>query len=577
MKYSVVKTDVLVIGGGGAAGKAAITADDIGLDVTMVVKGKFGCSGATASRVAELGGFQVADGVVDPTDNKDRHYEDIIQAGRNMCDESIVKTLVEPASEALEWLESIGVSFERDQEGKYLSIIGCFSSKPRMHILENHGAPIIEALVKEIRGRDIRVVENCMIGELIIRHGECVGACGYNSEGQIIIFNAKATILAAGGAGQLFRYNLNTREMTGDSYAMAYRAGATLINMEFMQAGIGFAYPFQNIFHPWAWPLEPRVLNGYGQEFLDYYLPSGITKEISFKIRGTYYPFSYDKDSFWMDVAMQKQIRSGKCSVRGTLFLDFRNSQLKSFSSENHEMSQLWPRMYEWMKSKGIDISALPVEISTFGHALNGGVRIDQSAQSSVPRLFVVGEAAGGARGANRLGGNMLLECQVFGRIAAESLAKEYGNGQIPPVEEKTIDSFSRKIENLKLGTGILKPADLIQLLQKEMWENFLIVKDDTTLKSCLNVISDIRYAQSFEIHCSSPDEIRNALELDNLLLVAEMMSKAALLRTESRGSHYREDYLFTEKHPYKLIIRKNEDMDIRKEWIEDLKKYEKD
>lgn len=256
-----VNTDVLVIGGGGMAGRAAIEASRQGARVTMVMKGEFGKSGTSAARVAEAAGYNVADGLVDPEDNPAEHYKDILAAAAGMCDERLARIVAEEAPETLRELERMGVPFHMNGD-RYLEVVGCFASRPRMHVIPGHAEPIVAAQRREILGLGVPVYEHTMITSLLVRDGICLGALGLDARGDLVVFQAAATVLGTGGAGKLFLHNLNPPDITGDGYALGYRAGADLVNMEFMQAGPSIVHPLHTILNAWLPALYPRLTNG---------------------------------------------------------------------------------------------------------------------------------------------------------------------------------------------------------------------------------------------------------------------------------------------------------------------------
>jgi len=214
-------TDVLIIGSGGAGCRAALEAHDSGARVTLVTKGGFGKSGTTAFRVADTAGYNMADGIVDPADNPKTHFEDIMRAALGMAYEELAWILAREAPSTASFLESLGVEFEKDPAtGGYIEVTGCFASRPRMHLLKDHGERVIRALIPAIRKREIAVVEQTAISRILVRNGQCAGAMGVDREGNPVVFRAKAVILASGGAGQLFKYTLTPKDITGDGYAL---------------------------------------------------------------------------------------------------------------------------------------------------------------------------------------------------------------------------------------------------------------------------------------------------------------------------------------------------------------------
>ena len=240
----VINADVLVVGGGAAAARAALESAKQGAQTVLVTKGKFGLSGTSSYRVAEAAGFS-ASGIAHPEDNPDIHYNDILNAGLGPVRKSLARIVAEGAPSQVPVLEKLGVDFQR-YEGNYLATKGCFASEFRSLKIYGHGEAIVRALKNELLKQEcIRIFEHSMVTQLLVDNGVCKGAVALDSSGNILEIHAKCTILGAGGAGQLFEKSLNPPDVTGDGYALAYLAGAQMVNMEFMHIyGSG-----QHIFH----------------------------------------------------------------------------------------------------------------------------------------------------------------------------------------------------------------------------------------------------------------------------------------------------------------------------------------
>lgn len=534
------KCDVLVVGSGGAALRAALTAAENGADTLLVTKGKYGFCGATASGVAETGGFCSANGETDPEDNPDVFFNDIVEAGRGMCDPSLARILADKSVEIFHDMERLGVKFDRDEKGNYIQKKSCFTTKPRMHMLQRHGMQIVEVLKEHVLKKGVRVIEQTMVTEIITRDNRVAGAVALEPDGNLLIIHAKAVILGTGGAGQLFQYNLNTPEMTGDGYALGYLAGAKLKNMEFLQMGEGFIYPFRNIFHPWAWPLLPKVVDANGEEILKKYLPEDTDYERLYNVRGTYYPFSCDKESFVLDVAIKKELLSGNATEHGGVYLDFSASS-EGAGSDGTELANMWPHMNQWLKSKGIDVHKQKVEVGLMFHAVNGGMCINEKAETTVEMLFAAGEGAAGPHGADRAGGGMLLTCQVFGKIAGENAAKGAKALEYQDISEE-IRVLEEKYEKAGKKEGTISPGELMDIIRRSMWETIIIVRSEADMMKNLRILDDMKKRLE-NVRIETVEEKRQWFELQNMILVGEMITRACLTRKESRGSHYREDY----------------------------------
>ncbi len=535
-----IESDALVIGGGGAAARAALEAHLQGSRVVMVMKGKFGECGATAYKVAEMAGYNVADGKVDPEDNPEVHFEDICKAASGMCDQRLAKLLAYEALQTVPYLERLGVKFEKDGD-RYMEVIGCFASRPRMHIIKGHSEPIIAALKKQIDQSDIHVHESTMITNLLVEKEGCLGAVGSDEKGHFVVFQAKSTVLGTGGAGQLFRFNMNPPDVTGDGYAMGYRAGAELVNMEFMQAGPAMIYPIKNIINSWLWLLLPRLYNDAGEEFLYRYLPQGMGQEECFVARSGHYPFSTYDGSQYLDIAIHKEIKAGR-----RVWLDFTkvNEANLPDTPRGEEVRRMWSLTRDWLRiHRNLDLKSQPVEIASFGHAINGGLRIDERAQSTIPGLYAAGETAGGPHGADRLGGNMILTCQVFGARAGRFAAQHAKGKESSAIPQSFIREEEAKIENIRQRKGRIKPEKIKEKIKEAMWEDLLIVRSETSLRNCLRNLETIEGELSSDILIEDNKDLTDALEIQNMIDTGRIMVKAALIRKESRGSHYREDY----------------------------------
>ena len=283
-------TNVLVIGGGAAAARAALESSRSGASTLLVTKGTFGSSGTSNYRVAEAAGFSAA-GIHDPEDTPEDHYNDILAAGLGPVREELARLVSEEAPKQVPFLEKLGVEYQRYGNG-YLATKGCFASKFRSMKIYGHGVAIVSALKNAIMQEpNIQIVEHSMVIDLLVEENECKGAILLCDDGRLIRVNARCTILGAGGAGQLFRDNLNPPDVTGDGYAMAFRAGASIVNMEFMQAGFGIVKPALALFNSWFWLVDPDLKDETGHSFIPDYLPENIVLSECIAKKGTHYPF----------------------------------------------------------------------------------------------------------------------------------------------------------------------------------------------------------------------------------------------------------------------------------------------
>jgi len=539
---SVHETDVVVVGGGGAALRAAFEARQAGARVLVVTKGRLGATGATSFGVASLAGFAVPDGAGDPSDNPDVHFEDIMRNGAGCADPKLVRILVNEAQAAATALQSWGVGFMKGPDGKVLVAMGDFASKPRNRKIHGHGRPIVLALKNACADAGVVVMENTVVFDLIRDESGCRGLLAVDLSGGLHAVAAGATVFGTGGAGQLFEYSLSPPDVTGDGYALAYRAGAELANMEFMQAGFGLIHPFTNIIMAWFWLLGPKLTNRIGEEFLDRYLSPGMDRETCFRAKVRHYPFSSEDPSRYLEIAAKQEIEAGRGTERRGIFLDLRQVNEAERIPPGTDIAAMWPVSKEWFKSKGVDVMSRPLELGLFGHAINGGLRIDENAQSTIPGLYAAGEASAGPYGADRLGGNMLLNCQVFGARAGRHAAQS-ARGRHPGILEASQRDFAGEIKSLLGRTGSRSVTEVKREIKKIMSRHVLVIRSGPGLEACLERLQAIREELVPTIAIKTAKDLIGFLEIRNLLEAGELMTRAALMRTETRGGHFREDF----------------------------------
>ena len=532
----ILTTDVLVIGGGMAGCRAAIAAADYGGSVVLATKMPLNNGGASTFPVAEMAGYNAGD--PDIPGDVEKHYEDIVNAGQGMANPLLARILAENAPGTIAELEKWGVVFEKEGDGYYI-FKSCFATSPRTHVIRGHGEPIVKAMSGQIQLRsNINVADDMTVLELDVRDGRCCGAWAIKTDGTFVHISAGAVVIASGGATQVFTRNLNPKDVSGDGYALAYDAGAELINMEFMQSGIGFSHPIVNMFNGYIWAAHPKLHNNLNEQFLGKYLPKGITQEHVMDEHRRHFPFSSSDDSKYLEVGIQKEIRAGGGSPNRGIYADLRHLTDDYIRSINDDcgLHHMWYIARDYMREKGVDLNSQIVEIAVFAHAINGGVNIDESASSTLPGLYAAGEAAGGPHGADRLGGNMMVTCQVFGKIAGENAAKwaaqnkaaTYSNMQ---PSEKIMQILHKRLDN----------EILIKELQEINQNNLLVCRSEESLSRVLQFTEDAA-------HELETAKTQDGIDTDNfrlyaMLLSSRLMAKAALQRKESRGSHFREDY----------------------------------
>ena len=540
MERETYQSDVLVIGSGGAGCRAAIEADEHNLDVIIVSKGLSFKSGCTT--LAE-GGYNAAFAYVDTEDSTQLHLQDTLKGGGYLNDPELARILVEEAPMRLIELEGYGALFDRQESGELNQRpFGGQTFRRTCFQGDRTGHEMMTALKEEVIRRDIQTVEEVMITSLLQDEEDRVGgACGISLRNtNFIIFRSKSTIIATGGSGWIYPVTSNAMQKTGDGYALAWNVGADLIDMEQVQFHpTGMLYPEsrRGVLVTEAVRGEGgRLTNSLGERFMTNYDPRGelATRDVVAR-------------------AIYNEIMEGRGTDRGGVYLDV-----------THLPPELIEEKLETMLLQfldvGLDIRKEPMEVSPTAHHFMGGARINLHCETNIFNLYAAGEAAGGVHGANRLGGNALAETQVFGRRAGESAAINASKSKFK-LNSSFIDVLEDNIQK-NFQDGDYYPFELKEHLQNIMWNNVAIIRQEKGLNSALKAIERINKNSStmkvpegkgFNRH------LQDALELENMVLVAKVVARAALIREESRGSHYREDYPETNpKWKKSIVLNKN-------------------
>jgi fumarate reductase (CoM/CoB) subunit A len=509
-----IHCDVLVIGAGAAGSCAAAAALDRGATVCVAVKGYFAHigmrgSGASACGNTEGGKPRLPD-IPELNYQPEQMVENAIKAGLGMADRKLVYALAQRSEDTRKDLEAWGCSFFTNGAAGL-------------------GYVFIRAVEKKIRSMAI-ILEHTMVYELLLQEGECVGALGFDSKGRHYTIHAKAVVIATGGNAQLFSHNVHPSCCTADGYAMALRAGASLMNLEFMQIFTATVAPTRNLVHTWRTEQLEHLYNRDHQHFLEDYLPPGISAQSCREENVRHAPFSTrDNASRYLGVGIVKEILAGRGTDNGGVYLDLRTSA--------HLMK---PSALEFMRYKGIPIEEKPLEITMAHQCSNGGIQVGLDAMTSIPGLFAAGEAITGTHGADRIGANMLAQCAIFGRTAgieAVGFASKL---------KGAVRKYTQAI-NTPLVEGNPLPREEVLSYLKELkataWANGLVVRNKLGLEKWLAFMDGADERLFLQSTDSSAEEIITRLELRNLLLVGKAVCHSELGREESRGPHYREDF----------------------------------
>lgn len=543
MEIKTVSSDVLIIGSGGAGARAAIEVDEEGLKPLIVSKGLSFRSGCTG--MAE-GGYNAVFKAVDKDDSLETHVYDTLKGGSYLNDPKLVEILVEESPKRLVDLENYGALFERQEDGKINQRpFGGQSYRRTCFQGDRTGHEIITALKEEINRRDIETVEEVMITSLVLSKDnptKVIGAVGLDlKNSDIIFFQAKATILASGGAGQMFPVTSNTVQKNGDGFAIAYNAGANLIDMEEIQFHpTGMVYPEskKGVLVTEAVRAEGGILlNKDKERFMEKYDPEKMELATRDVVARSIY----------------REIIEGRGTENGGVYLDITHL-------EDDVIDDKLETMVLQFEDVGIDIKNEPMEVAPTAHHFMGGVKINEKCQSSLANLLACGEVTGGVHGANRLGGNALADTQVFGKIAGEYSCEAARNADFETNSEM-VEKEANRIKSL-MKEGEIKPSEIKENIKKLMWEKVSIIRNEKDLNQALKELLQMKKELS-KMDISSKTqyntELVNGLEVINMIEIAILSVKAAILRRESRGAHFREDFPETNDNWKKsIVINKN-------------------
>mgnify|MGYP001184036953 FL=1 len=523
-----IQRDILVVGAGAAGMYAAVTAARQDASVLLVDKSLIGRGGATIMAqmtVAAAIGEQAPD-------HWSKHLEDTLAAGRGLCDESLSAILCRDAVDRIRELDTWQVGWARDKD-HIRQVMAPGHSVPRCVYVDflNTGPAVAATLRKQVaHGAGIDRVSGVSITDLVVNDGRVAGALALETDtGRQVTIAAKAVVLAAGGLTRLFERNSASANMGGDAYALALKAGAELIDMEFVQFfPIGHLAPRlvgmdPIMWDPFRYKLGGRLLNGNREEFIENY---GLSDS------GTY-TAPRDAASF----AILREVQAGRGSPSGGAYLSFEHI------AEEDLRSAFGP-VIDRLHKNGIDLSRAPVEVSPIAHYHMGGVRVDEQMQTGVKGLYAAGEAVGGASGANRLSGNAIPEAFVFGERAGRFAAKELDRYTAWPDSKSTADLTPGPQECGKSDTIHL--GHCLAELQKLLWNQVGLLRDAAGLNQALGRIRSMRdeIADCKPVHRDGfTPGLQEWHDLSASLLVAETVTASALKRTESRGAHQRADF----------------------------------
>ncbi len=552
--------DVLVIGAGGAGLRAAIEGAASGAKVGVVCKSLLG----KAHTVMAEGGIAAALANVDDRDNWRVHFADTMRGGQYLNNWRMAELHAKEAPECVRELEAWGALFDRTKDGRILQRNFGGHRYPRLaHVGDRTGLEMIRTLQDHGIHTGMTVHMECTVLSLLMDSGRIVGACGYDREkGRFHLWQAKAVVLATGGIGRAYKVTSNSWEYTGDGLALAYRAGAELQDMEFVQ------------FHPtgMVWPISVRGIlvtegvrgeggvlrNSEGRRFMFDEIPEPYKEQTAdTEEEGWRYtqgdrnarrpPELLTRDH--VARCINREVKAGRGTPHGGVFLDIAWIKEHLPKAEEHIKRKL-PSMYHQFKQLAdLDITKEAMEVGPTTHYMMGGIRVDGDSQmTTVPGLFAAGEAAAGLHGANRLGGNSLSDLVVFGRRAGR-FAAEFAKINTEPakVDEEQLQAIATAaLAPFERGPSGENPYQIQYDLQEEMQDLVGIVRTENEMQKALGTIAQL-HERADRVGIAGNREYNNgwhtAMDLDNLLVVSEAIARAALLRKESRGAQFREDF----------------------------------
>ena len=555
-----LETHVLVVGAGGAGMYAAIAAARNGADVILADKSMIGRGGATI--MAQMT-TAAALGEEEP-DSWEKHLDDTLDAGRGLCNEELSAILCEEAIDRIREMDDWKVGWAR-KDGKITGVMAPGHSVPRCVYVDflNTGPAVAKCLRTQVARADSALrISGVAINDVVVDDGVAIGAVGWNLEDETpVTIAANAVVLAAGGLTRLYARNSASINMNGDAYAMALRAGAELMDMEFPQFfPIGHLAPRlvgmdPIMWDPFRYKLGGRLFNADGEEFLHRYGGEDADK----------YTTTRDIISY----GITKENEAGRATDNGGVYLSFRHLSEKV-------LRDAFGPVIDKLANNGIDLMERDVEVSPIAHYHMGGIRVNGSMETCVPGLYAAGEAVGGANGANRLSGNAIPEAFVFGERAGR-FAAEYARGRnrswVADAAVGHVDQLNAMIGRQTDANG--EKAALGGMwaeLQRLMWEKVGVLRTGDKLTSALTRIRDMR-TELGSVAPADDNEFNLTLQdwydLRSALLTAESVTLAAINRTESRGAHQREDFEQTDPgQTYNQRLRLDDDGSIVSDYL---------
>jgi succinate dehydrogenase / fumarate reductase flavoprotein subunit len=524
--YETVSTSVLIIGAGGAGLRTSIELAQRGVDCLVLGKRPHG----DAHTIWAAGGINASLGSLDPEDRWAIHAADTLDEGYFLNDPTAVEMLCRRAPDRIRELDEWGMDFNRTDDGRINQrYFGAQSFRRTCFVGDRTGQALMDTLVRKAMELEVPYRENLYITDLVVENGQAAGAVGFDMDGgQPVAFDAGAVVIAAGGHTSLYCRSSSRRdENTGDAQALAFNAGVPLRDMEFVQ------------FHPTGKVTPPeeaghlvteavrgeggRLYNTEGERFMERYSPNQMELDARDVVAR----------------ANEQEIREGRGTTNDAVLLDISHRDA-DFIRER------LPRMVEEFAEHGIDITQEPMEVAPTAHYAIGGIEVNfETSQTRIDGLYAVGECTSGVHGANRLGGNSLIETVVFGQVAGTHIAETQGTRPSPSLSDAAVRDHVASQDVLAAADGAHTPSEIVDRLRSLMWQHAGILRDEDGLIEGLRQLQQLR-AEAGDLSVQTDRTSRRYERAQNvrfMLTTAETILRGSLERTESRGAHARTDY----------------------------------
>lgn len=533
MDVKKLNTDIVVIGGGGAACRAAIEISGKGLDCIMVDKGRPGRSGATPCALWSIQAPMGAKGR-DERDSPDQFFEDMVKAGRFIGDQNITEVVAYTAVERILDMEKYGVHFKKYDDGRFLQTPMPGQTYPRSCFMIENGQHMSTILAKEVSRRDnVDIYKDFFVFDLLKNGNTVVGILGMDMiRGEIVAINAKSTIIATGGYTSLWGFSDNPPTLTGDLLSGAYRAGADIVDLEFNQ------YYGTDV----IWPPSVRGTVVLYELMIDEFADGEITDKDGVPIIDKPLPIRDEAIKTIFNV-----IKEGRGTPHGGVYFDTTKSP-KGEDGVREVFGGMTPKHYNFLiDAAGIDLAKTPLEVGPASHYQCGGMYVDERGASTIDGLYGCGEFAGNFQGANRLAGSALCDTQTTGARAGGCAADDAKTRGATSIEEGDLKTKTDILNDfLSKKTNSVRPINVKKEILKTMDKYVAPFREEKGLTQGLSIIRSLR---NEIVKISVPDigiynlELREAIEANLMLDAAELTFGSALFRKESRGHHNRTDY----------------------------------